>query len=73
MNKVAISLLCLFVVPKIALADVTPVGFPKTIADVSFEDRVAVMAEGYKPFMDKSVYKRNLHRPYDCNNRRLRE
>ena len=57
MNKVAISLLCLFVVPKIALADVTPVGFPKTIADVSFEDRVAVMAEGYKPFMDKSVYK----------------
>lgn len=52
----ALLLLCGVVVPFCAHAELQAVPFPKTYADVSFADRVAVETEAYQPFMDKSVY-----------------
>lgn len=56
MRMSALLLLCGVVVPFCAHAELQAVPFPKTYADVSFVDRVAVATEGYQPFMDKSVY-----------------
>lgn len=49
-------LLCGIVAPFYAHAELQATSFPKTYADVSFVDRVAIETEAYKPFMDKSVY-----------------
>ncbi|MBO4683238.1 MAG: hypothetical protein J5611_01515 [Alphaproteobacteria bacterium] len=40
-----------------ASAQINSADFPKTVADLSFTDRMANAAEGYEPYKDKSAYK----------------
>lgn len=56
MKRFALLLLCGIIMPYCANAELVATPFPKTYADISFVDKVAVQTEAYQPFMDKSVY-----------------
>lgn len=56
MKRFALLLLCGIIMPYCANAELVATPFPKTYADISFVDKVAVQTEGYVPFMDKAVY-----------------
>lgn len=55
MKKYSIFLLVAILSPY-AYAKLQATSFPKTYADTTFTERVAIATEGYKPFMNQSAY-----------------
>ena len=45
-----------FIIHAVACGDALPTGFPATFQDVPRENRIEVIAEGYKPFENMKVY-----------------